>query len=104
MSSAANLETRAANHPGLYRRSYVADAFRRFMRDQLAFVGMALVLGMSFISIAAFLFAPYDPLKQFSEGLTQLGAPIPPNAQFWLGTDSLGRDMLSRLIWGGRIS
>jgi peptide/nickel transport system permease protein len=59
---------------------------------------------LSIVTLGAPIFAPYDPIKQFSEGLTLLGAPIPPNAQFPLGTDNIGRDMLSRLIWGGRIS
>jgi ABC-type dipeptide/oligopeptide/nickel transport system permease component len=48
--------------------------------------------------------APYDPSQQFFDGLTLEGAPLPPSARFWLGTDLLGRDLLSRLIFGARTS
>lgn len=48
--------------------------------------------------------APYDPTKQFFEGLTIEGAPLPPNAEFYFGTDLLGRDLLSRIIYGARTS
>ena len=48
--------------------------------------------------------APYAPDEQFFDGLTLEGAPLPPNARFWLGTDLLGRDLLSRLIYGARTS
>ncbi len=48
--------------------------------------------------------APYDPAEQFSNGLTADGRPLPPDGLFWLGTDLLGRDLLSRLIYGARIS
>ncbi|MFM2476450.1 ABC transporter permease [Celerinatantimonas sp. MCCC 1A17872] len=48
--------------------------------------------------------APYNPDKQFAEGLTMEGAPLSPNGSFWLGTDLLGRDLLSRLIFGARTS
>ena len=45
-----------------------------------------------------------DPDRQFAQGLTSQGMPVPPGGRFLLGTDNLGRDMLSRLIWGARIS
>ncbi|WP_413722220.1 ABC transporter permease [Sodalis sp. RH24] len=48
--------------------------------------------------------APFDPDEQFVEGLSLDGAPLPPDRGFWLGTDLLGRDLLSRLIWGARTS
>lgn len=49
--------------------------------------------------------APHDPNYQFFEGLTDLGEPLPPgSAPFWLGTDTLGRDLLSRLIYGARVA
>ena len=48
--------------------------------------------------------APYDPTEQFFEGLSLEGAPLPPDGEFWLGTDLLGRDLLSRVIYGARTS
>ena len=38
------------------------------------------------------------------DGLTLEGAPLPPNANFWLGTDLLGRDLLTRILYGARTS
>jgi peptide/nickel transport system permease protein len=46
--------------------------------------------------------APYSPEQQFDTGLTNEGGPVAPNSQFLLGTDTLGRDLLSRLIYGAR--
>lgn len=60
---------------------------------------------MLLLALLAPIIAPYDPTQQFRrEGLSAVGEPLPPNAMFWLGTDGLGRDVLSRLLWGGRIS
>ena len=56
------------------------------------------------MAIGAPLIAPYDPAEQHFEGLTLEGAPLPPNAQFILGTDLLGRDLFSRLLYGARTS
>lgn len=70
----------------------------------------ALLLSLLFISVvvvAALLapwITPYDPNEQFVEGLSMEGAPLAPDATYWLGTDLLGRDLLSRLIYGARTS
>jgi peptide/nickel transport system permease protein len=48
--------------------------------------------------------SPRDPLRPYPEGLDALGAPRPPGSGFLLGTDSRGRDQLSRLLHGARIS
>jgi peptide/nickel transport system permease protein len=48
--------------------------------------------------------SPADPLKQFREGISANGSPLPPSPEFPLGTDHLGRDMLSRLLYGAQIS
>jgi peptide/nickel transport system permease protein len=47
---------------------------------------------------------PFDPDEQFVEGLSLEGAPLSPNSTYWLGTDLLGRDLFSRLIYGARTS
>ena len=48
--------------------------------------------------------APHDPNFQFPEGLTLEGAPLPPGSPYLLGTDLLGRDLFSRILWGARAS
>jgi peptide/nickel transport system permease protein len=64
-----------------------------------------ILLALILLSALAPVVSPYDPIEQFRrEGLTELGAPQPPNSQFWLGTDGVGRDLLSRILWGGRMS
>lgn len=80
------------------------DAARRFLSQRLPVAAAIILLAMALISLFAPLLAPHDPTKPFREGLSELGAPLPPNSQFWLGTDGIGRDLFSRLIYGGRIS
>lgn len=70
----------------------------------------AVVLGLVVIAltvaaaVAAPLLAPYDPDAQMFDGLTLEGAPLPPGGAYPLGTDLLGRDLLSRLLHGARTS
>ena len=85
--------------------SWWGDVWRRFRRQKLSLVAAIVLIAMAFLALTAPIIAPYDPTEQFRrEGLTAVGEPLPPNARFWLGTDGLGRDLLSRLLWGGRIS
>lgn len=67
----------------------------------LALAFLVLTVGLA---ILAPWVAPYDPMQQLAEGLTIDGAPLPPDHVHWLGTDLLGRDLLSRLIFGARTS
>ena len=68
-------------------------------RSPLTVIGLVLVALLAFIAATAPLIAPADPLKQeLSQRLK------PPSAEHWLGTDQLGRDLLSRMIYGARIS
>ena len=62
----------------------------------VALVGIGIVLLHLFLALAAPWIAPYDPMSLNG------GRAEPPSAEFWLGTDVLGRDYLSRLLWGGR--
>ena len=80
------------------------SAWERFCRDRLATAAAVIVLLFMGGAIAAPLLAPYDPAQQLPEGLTLQGSPLPPSQQFWLGTDLLGRDLLSRLLYGARAS
>lgn len=69
-----------------------------------ALFGMLVILIVVVSALAAPLLAPYSPDEQMFDGLTLEGAPVPPSAQFPLGTDTLGRDLLSRLLYGARTS
>lgn len=69
-----------------------------------AWVGAAMIVAVTLAAIFAPILSPADPLKQFREGLTDTGVPLPPGAQFPLGTDHLGRDMMSRTLYGAQIS
>ena len=82
----------------------MSEAWKRFRRDRLALAALAVVLLLIAVALAAPWLAPYDPAQQFFDGLTLEGAPLPPSARFWLGTDLLGRDLFSRLIYGARTS
>jgi len=62
----------------------------------VALFGIGIVVLHLVIALAAPWIAPYDPMSLNG------GRAEPPSAEFWLGTDVLGRDYLSRLLWGGR--
>lgn len=85
-------------------RSFWRSAWMVLCRDKPALTGGALVILLIILAILSPYLAPCKPGRQFSDGLTDRGYPIPPNQRFRLGTDHLGRDVLSRLLWGGRIS
>jgi peptide/nickel transport system permease protein len=69
-------------------------------------VGAALVATVLVVAAAAPVLAPHDPSFQQRDGLTDSGLPLPPGqtTRYALGTDGLGRDLLSRLLHGARIS
>jgi peptide/nickel transport system permease protein len=76
-----------------------AESFRRLKRDRFAVSGGVLVLLLFICSILASILTPYDPGEiNVKEVLT------PPSARHLMGTDQLGRDVLSRIILGSRIS
>jgi peptide/nickel transport system permease protein len=66
--------------------------------------GAILLTGLAAISIAAPLIAPYDPTFESAAGLASDGSPLDPGLPYLLGTDPKGRDVLSRLIFGGRVT
>jgi peptide/nickel transport system permease protein len=82
----------------------MTEAWRRFRHDKLALAGLAIIAVTVLVAALAPWVAPFDPAEQFFDGLTLEGSPLPPSAHFWLGTDLLGRDLLSRLIYGARTS
>lgn len=73
--------------------------FRKLLRDKQAVFGLGLILILGVVALAAPLLAPQDPLQQNLRERLQA-----PSLIHWLGTDDLGRDLLSRLIYGSRVS
>jgi peptide/nickel transport system permease protein len=82
----------------------MGDTWIRFRRDRLALAGLIIIVIFTLAAVAAPLLAPYDPSEQFFDGLTLEGSPLPPNARFWFGTDTNGRDQFSRLLYGAQTS
>jgi len=81
------------------QRSLWSDAFERLRRNRAAMVALGVIILLALIAIFAPLIAPYDP-----NALQPGGSNQPPSAAFKLGTDSVGFDELSRIIYGARIS
>lgn len=77
---------------------------KKFRRDIPALIGLVLVLFVIGCSLAAPLLAPYPPDKQFDEGLSLSGEPVAPGDKFSWGTDPNGRDVYSRVLFGGQVS
>jgi peptide/nickel transport system permease protein len=82
----------------------VGEAWQRFRKDKAALFGAAVIVAVVTAAILAPWVTPYDPSEQFFDGLTLEGAPLPPSGRFWLGTDLLGRDVYTRLVYGARTS
>jgi len=75
------------------------DAFRRLLRNRMATVGGVIVLALLAIALLADLIAPFDPTRQDYSAIFQ-----PQGGKYILGTDNLGRDQFSRLLYGTRVA
>ena len=75
-----------------------SDAWHRLRRNRLAISGGILLIVLTLACAAGPIFS-----QSYEEQNLDLGA-VPPSPQHWLGTDTLGRDLLSRILYGGRIS
>ena len=79
------------------RRPFLVK-LHKWMRDQpLGAVSAVIVIFTIFVAIFAPQIAPNDPVEAHYDAMM-----IAPNAEYWLGTDQFGRDVLSRIIWGAR--
>jgi peptide/nickel transport system permease protein len=76
-------------------------ASRHFKKSKIALFGLVTLLALYLIALLAPLLAPYDPIAQKDIVATSY---LKPSAQHWLGTDRFGRDILSRILYGARIS
>ncbi len=104
VTSADGVAGWAPDAPLVEHRTTWQEVWRRLRRDRFALVGLAVIALLVAIAVFAPWIAPHDPTAQFDEGLTMRGMPVGPSAEFPLGTDTLGRDLLSRLIYGARVS
>lgn len=76
-------------------------AVNHFKRNRLAVIGLVVVVGLYLVAVLAPLIAPYNPIAQHDLVKTGYLSPSPAH---WLGTDRFGRDVLSRILYGARIS
>jgi peptide/nickel transport system permease protein len=84
---------------------FARQAWRSLRSNPVAFISVLVVVILALIAIFAPLIAPRNPLHAYSSGLSAQGAPVSPgHGGFLLGTDPEGRDVLSRLIYGARVS
>jgi ABC-type dipeptide/oligopeptide/nickel transport system permease subunit len=83
----------------LKRSSSAAQAWKRFTRNRAAVAALIIILLQVLMAVFAEYLSPYDPYFSDYSATYQR-----PNAQHWFGTDDLGRDMLSRVIYGTRVS
>jgi len=81
-------------HPGFY-----ADAWRRLRRNRAAMGGLAIIILFALLALFAPLVSPADPIAQDLDARL-----LAPSRAHLLGTDDLGRDLLTRIIYGGRVS
>lgn len=79
--------------------SLAQDAFRRLRKNKMAMVGLGILIFMVIIALLTPFIAPYS----YEEQNLDLGAS-PPSLRHWLGTDVFGRDQLTRVMYGSRVS
>ena len=82
--------------PGLFDLRYV---WYQLSRSPLAVAGLVIIVGVLLVMVLAPVISPYDP-----NALDLRSRLAPPGPEHWLGTDQVGRDLLSRIIWGSRVS
>ncbi|HYI15398.1 MAG TPA: ABC transporter permease [Thermomicrobiales bacterium] len=104
--------TASAASPRLAEQARVAEEphrgqwqmfWRRFRRHLLAVVSAVILAFIFIVAALAPIVAPYDPNKTDSQ-LARFGEPAPPSLAHPFGSDQLGRDQLSRIIYGARVS
>ena len=83
------------------KRSQLAEIWRRMRRNRLAMLGLAVVVILILVAVFADQIANYDTVVIKQDVVHRFQGP---SAEHWFGTDELGRDILSRIIWGARTS
>jgi len=94
--------------PSMTKKSKIGglwyEAWLRFKRNKLALVGLIMAISIIVIAIFAPLIVPYDPFEQLIWKEGKEARLAPPSLKHLMGTDIYGRDILSRIIYGARIS
>jgi peptide/nickel transport system permease protein len=94
--------------PGLYyskkKKWRNNEAWKRFKKNKLALFGLIFLGLFVLVAVLAPVISPYNPYNSNENELVSYNVYAPPSSEHLLGTDSLGRDMLSRIIYGGRVS
>jgi peptide/nickel transport system permease protein len=93
------MTTAIASVPVFREATPAQRVLRRLKRRRGAMVGLGVVAFFVLVAILAPLIAPHDPLQTSWSAVRK-----PPSAMYWFGTDEIGRDVLSRVIWGARAS
>ncbi|GAK56493.1 dipeptide transport system permease protein dppC [Candidatus Vecturithrix granuli] len=79
--------------------TFLSDVVHAFLQNRMAIAGLSMVLFLAFIAVFVPVLSPHDPyLVNLDHQL------LPPSAKYWLGTDKFGRDLLTRIMYGTRIS
>ena len=106
--AAADAVRQAETRDGVVQRGSASLTFRRLRRDKASMGALAFILLLLAFASAAPLveaWTGHSPIAQDRQsGMTAMGLPVGPRAEFPLGTDHLGRDVLVRLAYGARVS
>jgi len=92
-------ETLRERHERVEAGGELADLWRRLRRNRAAVAGAGIVLGFVLLAILAPVLVPYNPIQGILDDRLQSFS-----GTHWLGTDELGRDLLSRILYGARVS
>jgi peptide/nickel transport system permease protein len=84
--------------------SYIRIVWNRFRRHKLALISMFVLIVIVLACVFASVIAPYDPTISQKDTTGQILKNAPPSLQYIMGTDAIGRDVFSRLLYAGRIS
>ncbi|PPJ49111.1 ABC transporter permease [Rhizobium sp. KAs_5_22] len=79
--------------------SFLHDTIRVFRKNKMAMVGLILVSTLFFVAFFIPIISPHDPYRVALDEQF-----LPPSSSYWLGTDNFGRDLLTRILYGARIS
>ena len=102
------VEGGGAGEPAITARSPLQLFWRRLRRDKVAMAALGFIIALILMAILAPVIVSIlgipDPKAQNSDALDLFGGPTGPSADHWFGVDQLGRDVLSRTIYGARVS